>query len=331
MEDIKNLLSDKKNIVITTHVNPDGDAMGSSLGLHNFLLKMGHSVNTIVPNDYPDFLSWMKNNNSVINYSEDNKRASDIINDSEVIFCLDFNNLKRINSLGEFVKNSNSIKILIDHHLEPSNTFDYKVHDADASATAELVYDLIEFINPDFIDKDIAECLYTGILTDTGSFKFASTSSKVHRIVADLIDRGAQIEKINNKIYNTNSLDKLKLVGYALSKKLEITSNGNAAYIILSRKDLADYNYKKGDTEGLVNYALSISKVNMATLIIETKERIKFSFRSVGGFSVNKFARDYFNGGGHKNAAGGSLEVKLSLALDKFLDKIDEYQKELNY
>ena len=194
-----------------------------------------------------------------------------------------------------------------------------------------MVYELIQFINPDFIDRHIAECIYTGILTDTGSFKFPSTSSRVHRVVANLIDKGAEINKIHNMIYDNNSLDKLKLMGFSLSQKLEIISNGNVAYIVLSRKDLTDYNYKKGDTEGLVNYALSISRVNMATLIIETKEKIKFSFRSVGEFSVNQFARDYFNGGGHKNAAGGSLEDKLSVALDKFLDSVYKCSNELNY
>ena len=331
MKQIKSLLSSKHDIVITTHVNPDGDAIGSSLALYNFLLKMNHSVNVIVPNGYPNFLSWMKYNDQVINYSKNKEKANQLIDESTIIFCLDFNNLNRIHGLGLVIENANSSKILIDHHLDPSDFYDYKIHDTNASATAELVYNLIQFINPEFIDSHIAECIYTGILTDTGSFKFPSTSSRVHRVVANLIDKGAEINKIHNMIYDNNSLDKLKLIGFSLSQKLEIISNGNAAYIVLSRKDLADYNYKKGDTEGLVNYALSISKVNMATLIIETKEKIKFSFRSVGEFSVNQFARDYFNGGGHKNAAGGSLEDKLSVALDKFLDSVSKSSNELNY
>ena len=206
-----------------------------------------------------------------------------------------------------------------------------KIHDVKASATAELIYDLLFELDSSLIDKDISDCIYTGILTDTGSFKFSSTSSKVHRIVADLIERGVDISSISNKIYDTNSLDKLKLIGYSLSQKLELTCNGNVAYIVLSRQDLLNHNFKKGDTEGLVNFALSISNVNMATLIIETKERIKFSFRSIGTFSVNKFARNHFNGGGHKNASGGSLENKLSVALDKFLESISKYSKDLNY
>ncbi len=330
MRELKNLLSSKQNVVITTHVNPDGDAIGSSVALFNFLIKMGHNVSVIVPNDYPDFLKWMKNDELIINYSNSKNESQEKIKNASLIFCLDFNNLNRINDLGDYISESNAKKVLIDHHLDPSDFYDYKIHDVKASATAELVYNFLIELDSNAVDKDISEALYTGILTDTGSFKF-SMSPKVHKIVSDLMSRGVDIGFINNKIYDSNSLDKLKLIGYALSEKLEVISNGNAAYIVLSRKDLKDHNFKKGDTEGLVNYALSISNVNMAVLIIETKERIKFSFRSIGQFSVNEFAKKYFNGGGHKNAAGGSLEDKLSVALEKFLKDISKHSKDLNY
>ena len=330
MQDLKNLLSAKQNVVITTHVNPDGDAIGSSVALLNFLIKMGHDVSVIVPNDYPDFLKWMKNDELIINYSNSKNESQEKIKNASLIFCLDFNNLNRINELGDYISDSKAKKVLIDHHLDPSDFYDFKIHDVKASATAELVYNFLIELDSNAVDKDISEALYTGILTDTGSFKF-SMSPKVHKIVSDLMIRGVDIGFINNKIYDSNSLDKLKLIGYALSEKLEVISNGNAAYIVLSRKDLKDHNFKKGDTEGLVNYALSISNVNMAVLIIETKERIKFSFRSIGQFSVNEFAKKYFNGGGHKNAAGGSLEDKLSVALEKFLKDISKYSKDLNY
>ena len=330
MRELKNLLSSKQNVVITTHVNPDGDAIGSSVALFNFLIKMGHNVSVIVPNDYPDFLKWMKSDELIINYSNSKNESQEKIKNASLIFCLDFNNLNRINDLGDYISESNAKKVLIDHHLDPSDFYDYKIHDVKASATAELVYNFLIELDSNAVDKDISEALYTGILTDTGSFKF-SMSPKVHKIVSDLMSRGVDIGFINNKIYDSNSLDKLKLIGYALSEKLEVISNGNAAYIVLSRKDLKDHNFKKGDTEGLVNYALSISNVNMAVLIIETKERIKFSFRSIGQFSVNEFAKKYFNGGGHKNAAGGSLEDKLSVALEKFLKDISKYSKDLNY
>ena len=330
MQELKNLLSAKQNVVITTHVNPDGDAIGSSVALLNFLIKMGHDVSVIIPNDYPDFLKWMKNDELIINYSNSKNESQDKIKNASLIFCLDFNNLNRINELGDYISDSKAKKVLIDHHLDPSDFYDFKIHDVKASATAELVYNFLIELDSNAVDKDISEALYTGILTDTGSFKF-SMSPKVHKIVSDLMIRGVDIGFINNKIYDSNSLDKLKLIGYALSEKLEVISNGNAAYIVLSRKDLKDHNFKKGDTEGLVNYALSISNVNMAVLIIETKERIKFSFRSIGQFSVNEFAKKYFNGGGHKNAAGGSLEDKLSVALEKFLKDISKYSKDLNY
>ena len=330
MQELKNLLSAKQNVVITTHVNPDGDAIGSSVSLLNFLIKMGHDVSVIVPNDYPDFLKWMKNDELIINYSNSKNESQEKIKNASLIFCLDFNNLNRINEIGDYISDSKAKKVLIDHHLDPSDFYDFKIHDIKASATAELVYNFLIELDSNAVDKDISEALYTGILTDTGSFKF-SMSPKVHKIVSDLMIRGVDIGFINNKIYDSNSLDKLKLIGYALSEKLEVISNGNAAYIVLSRKDLKDHNFKKGDTEGLVNYALSISNVNMAVLIIETKERIKFSFRSIGQFSVNEFAKKYFNGGGHKNAAGGSLEDKLSVALEKFLKDISKYSKDLNY
>ena len=330
MQELKNLLSAKQNVVITTHVNPDGDAIGSSVALLNFLIKMGHDVSVIVPNDYPDFLKWMKNDELIINYSNSKNESQEKIKNASLIFCLDFNNLNRINELGDYISDSKAKKVLIDHHLDPIDFYDFKIHDVKASATAELVYNFLIELDSNAVDKDISEALYTGILTDTGSFKF-SMSPKVHKIVSDLMIRGVDIGFINNKIYDSNSLDKLKLIGYALSEKLEVISNGNAAYIVLSRKDLKDHNFKKGDTEGLVNYALSISNVNMAVLIIETKERIKFSFRSIGQFSVNEFAKKYFNGGGHKNAAGGSLEDKLSVALEKFLKDISKCSKDLNY
>ena len=331
MEKLFDLLSVKQNIVITTHVNPDGDAIGSSLALYNFLLKYTHKVSVIIPNEYPDFLSWMKGKDKMVVYSKSKNKANSLIKNSSIIFCLDFNNLARINDLGEIINKSKSKKVLIDHHLDPVNFYDFAIHNDKASATAELVYEFIENMDIKFLDKDIAECLYAGILTDTGSFKFPSTSSKVHRIVADLIDIGANTSKVHELIYDTNSIDRLQLVGYSLSKKLKLTGNKKAAYIVLKRDDLLNFNFKKGDTEGLVNYVLSIKGVNMATLIIETKERVKFSFRSIGNFSVNELARKNFNGGGHKNAAGGSLEDKLSVALKKFLNVISKNKNLLNY
>ena len=222
MKDIKELLSVKSNILITTHVNPDGDAIGSSLALYNFLIKLGHEVSVVVPNDYPDYLKWMKSDDKILNFSDCSDEVETLIKDIQIIFCLDFNNLSRINELGKLIEESSAKKILIDHHLNPDDFYDLKYHNVDASATAELVYDLISFIDEDLIDKDISDCIYTGILTDTGSFRFSSTTSKVHRIIAKLLDQGVRPEQIGKIIYESNSFDKLKLLGYSLSEKLKI-------------------------------------------------------------------------------------------------------------
>ena len=234
MKELKDLLGTPHKIVITTHVNPDGDAIGSSLALNNFLIKMGHDVNVIVPNDFPDFLKWIHNTDKVINYSNSTYESENIIKNSSVIFCFDFNNLSRINEMGEYISGSDAKKVLIDHHLEPVNFYDFKIHDTNASATAELVYEFLNYLDAELIDKNISEALYTGILTDTGSFKF-STTSKVHRIVGDLLEKGIDINKINKAIYDSNSYDKIKLMGYALSEKLKLAVGNNVTYCLSSR------------------------------------------------------------------------------------------------
>jgi len=291
-----------------------------------------HKVYVIVPNDYPNFLAWMKGNDNVIVYNKEKKKAKELILNSDLIFCLDFNNLERIFDLGNIIDSSSSIKILIDHHPNPSKFYDYSLHSSKAAATCELIYDFINMMgNIKDLDKSISECLYAGIMTDTGSFKFSSTSSKVHRIVANLIDKGIDINKIHRLIYDNNSINKLKLLGFSISNRLNFLEEYNTAYFVLNRNDLKRFKYKKGDTEGLVNYALSIKNVNFASIIIEEKELVKFSFRSIGKFSVNDFAKNHFNGGGHKNAAGGRLDENLNVALSKFLKLIEENKNKLIY
>ncbi len=302
------------------------------MGLYNFLIKQKHKVNVIVPNDYPDFLTWMEGNNNVIVYNKEKNKAKKLILNSDLIFCLDFNSLERIFDLGDIINLSSSKKILIDHHPNPTKFYDYSLHSSKAAATCELIYDFINSMGlMKDLDRSISECLYAGIMTDTGSFKFSSTSSKVHRIVADLIDRGVDINKIHRLIYDNNTINKLKLLGFSISKRLNFLEEYNTAYFVLNRNDLKRFRYKKGDTEGLVNYALSIKNVNLASIIIEEKELIKFSFRSIGKFSVNDFAKKHFNGGGHKNAAGGRLDENLDVALSKFLKLIRENKKKLTY
>lgn len=319
--------------VITTHQNPDADALGSSLGLYNFLRKKGHHVTVITPTAYPDFLFWMKGNDSVLVYTEmETEDVQMLINGASVIFCLDFSNLSRINELGEMVREAKAKKVLVDHHLNPEDFADYMLWSTDAAATAELIYDLIQKMDAtDLIDTEIAESLYAGIMTDTGSFRHPSTSAKVHRIVADLIDCGANVNRVSKLIYDNNTLNRIKFVGFAISKRLFVHEDLNMAYLKISKEDIAKYNLKSGDTEGLVNYALSIKGINIAAILMEKDGLIKMSFRSIGDFSVNDFASEYFNGGGHKNAAGGASEDTLDYTEEKFLNAIAQSKKQLNY
>lgn len=328
---VKLLLSKPRNIVIVTHWSPDGDAIGSSLGLYNFLIKNKHKVTVITPNDYPAFLSWMKGNNKVIDFQKNEASGKKIVSKAEIVFCLDFNALKRIDKLGEEIEKSDAIKFLIDHHPQPSDFADYMLHTVNACSTCELIYDFILLMGKKkLIDKDIANCLYTGIMTDTGSFRFPSTTSKTHRILADLIDAGAENAEVHNRIYDDNTESRLKLLGYCLSEKMTVLPEFRTAFFYLTQKELDKFNYKKGDTEGIVNYALSMQGIRFSAFFVERDGVIKTSFRSKGSFDVNKFARQHFNGGGHVNAAGGMSELPMDKTLEKFRLVLTGYNKQLN-
>jgi phosphoesterase RecJ-like protein len=332
LESFKTLLESPKKVVITTHHKPDADALGSSLGLLNYLQKKGHDVVVVSPSDYPGFLTWMKGEEFVINYEDDNQEKSNaLVEEADIIFCLDFNNLYRINSLGDKVCEATAVKVLIDHHLEPEDFADYEFWSTTAAATAELVYELIVALNDrELIDKEMAECLYAGIMTDTGQFKHPNTTKNVHLVTADLIQLGADIAKVGRLIYDNNSLDRLKFTGYALSRKLKVLKRYRTAYFSISAEDLKKYNSKTGDTEGLVNYALSLKDVVFSALIIERPETIRISLRSKGEFSVNDFAKDHFEGGGHPNAAGGKSDLGLEETVKKFEKIVKLYAKQLN-
>jgi phosphoesterase RecJ-like protein len=328
----KTLLRKPARVVITTHQKPDADALGSSLALSAYLEKLDHKVSVISPTDYPDFLSWMKGDDRVINFEDGNEDLSKkLIDEAEIIFCLDFSSLNRINGLGDMVASSGAKKVVIDHHLEPEDFADYIEWDTDASATAELLYDLIVALGDEhLIDKEIAECLYAGIMTDTGSFRHPNTTQNVLKIAAELVGHGADVAMVAKLIYDTNSIERLRFLGYALSEKLKTLKEFNAAYISISKEDLKKYKSRTGDTEGLVNYALSVKGVKFAALIIDRDDEIKLSFRSVGEFSVNDFARKHFDGGGHMNAAGGISSLSLNETIEKFEKLIEEYKYELN-
>jgi len=327
---LKTFLAVKRRIAIVTHWSPDGDAMGSSLGLSNYLLKSGHEATVIVPNDYPEFLWWMKGNSEVIVAEKGMKRAHEAFRNAELIFCLDFNDLSRINSVGEFIAALDTPKVMIDHHLKPSGFAQYALHKVSASSTCELIYEFIHAMKGlDLIDRDIANCLYTGIMTDTGSFRFPATTAFTHKVVSDLIHRGAEHSLVYNRVYDDNTENRLRLLGFILSEKLQVIPEHHTAFFTLNNEEHDRFNYKKGDTEGVVNYALTIRGIVFAAFFSERDGKVKCSFRSKGEFDVNIFARANFSGGGHKNAAGGISDQKLEDVVKKFKSLLPSYLEQL--
>jgi phosphoesterase RecJ-like protein len=322
------LLAQPQKIVITTHHKPDGDAMGSSLGLYNYLIQLGHHVKVITPTDYPDYLSWMPGNETVIIYTDNLAEAATLIAEAKIIFCLDFNALGRINDMGALVGKSEAFKILIDHHLEPEDFDDYRYWDIKACATAQLIYKFIaeELGHKELINKEVATCLYTGIMTDSASFSLPNTTSEVHRITADLMDAGAVNWQINDLVYNNSSENRLRFLGICLSQRLEVLYEYNTAIIAVSKQDLEKYEITTGETEGIVNYALSIAGIRLAAFIVERANEVKLSVRSRGEIPANDICKKYFNGGGHRNASGGISTDSLEQVVNKFKSILPEYK-----
>jgi phosphoesterase RecJ-like protein len=325
---LSQLLNQPRKIVITTHHKPDGDAMGSSLGLYNYLIQQGHHVQVIAPTDYPEFLAWMPGNEEVIIYTEQIERSAELIDKAELVFCLDFNNLTRINEMGELVRQSSAVKVMIDHHLEPEDFDDYRYWNINACAAAQLVYGFIveELQRPDLINVDVATCLYTGIMTDSASFRLPNTTAAVHRIVANLIDAGAVNWRIHELIYSNSSENRLRFLGHCLSNKMEILREYNTAIISVTRDELKKYDTNTGDTEGIVNYALSIAGIRLAAFVIERTDLVKLSLRSKGEFPANEICKKYFKGGGHRNAAGGQSDLSLEQTIEKLKQILPEYK-----
>lgn len=332
IESIKQLLGSPKHIVIVPHKNPDGDAMGSTLGLYHYLKKSNHHVTVITPNDYPDFLKWIPGESNVLKHDSQTKEADKLIQEADIIFTLDFNALHRTGNMESVLNKSKAIKIMIDHHQSPDEYATYVFSDVNMSSTCEMVYLFIEMLgDASMIDTDIATSLYVGIMTDTGSFRFSCTTSQTHRIAALLIEKGANNSQIHNHVYDTNTYEKLQLLGCALSN-LKIIPESRTAYITLTQQELNKYNYKKGDTEGLVNHGLSLQNIVLAAIFIEDKQEgiIKISLRSKGNFSVNEFSRAHFEGGGHTNAAGGKSYSSLTDTVERFISILPAYNKALN-
>jgi phosphoesterase RecJ-like protein len=325
-------LRDPKNVVITTHQKPDGDAMGSSLGLFHFLKQLGHSVTVISPTNWADFLDWMPSTKLVLDYERQTEEANELIDKADWIFCLDFNTLSRTKRMEEKLANAAGTRILIDHHQEPQiEKFAYGVSSTNKSSTCEMVYDLImDSGNEAFINESVAECLYSGVMTDTGSFRFPSTSASVHRMVATLKDKGLQHSRVHEALFDNYLENRFRFIGHILLNRMEIFYEYNTALIAVNQQDLIKYDIITGDTEGLVNYPLSIKGIKLAAIVIDRGEERKCSFRSKGSFDVNTFARKYFNGGGHFNAAGGQSKEPLDTVVAKFKEAMTENKDQLS-
>ena len=322
---IKQLLKPENKIVIITHYNPDGDAIGSSLGLKHFLKQKGLQADVIVPNDFPKFLKWMPEAKKIIIADYKRKQAGEAIYNADVIFILDFNASNRSGNLvGPWLEKARATKILIDHHQQPED-FDFVYSDTTIPATSQMVYHFIEALDEEkLVNQDIADCLYTGIMTDTGGFRFRSTSATTHRIIANLIEKGADPAMITSNTWDTNTVSRLHLLSLILSR-IEVVKDGKVAILWLKRDELKEFGFQKGDTEGFVNYGLSIMGTQVSAFFMEDlyEDFIKISFRSKEDVDVNQFSRKYFNGGGHINAAGGKYFKSIEDTIEDFKEKIE--------
>ena len=320
-------LNDKEQCVaIVMHANPDGDAVGSALGFYDYLLKTGHlNVHVIAPNDYASFLKWMPRNQDVMVAEKDKALAEELLREASLLFCLDFNGLSRTDLLEKSLSESEACKIMIDHHPQPEEGFDLVFSDIQASSTAELVYEFIASLGDEaLIGLEAAQCFYAGIVTDTGSFSYGCNNPRTYEIVARLIEKGVDGAHLHRLIYNTYSIDRMRLLGFCLSEKLQVINGHNTAYISLSARELKRFNYQEGDTEGVVNYALAIEGIKIAALFTEKEDHVKASFRSVGDVNVNELAREHFHGGGHKNASGGKKYSELEDTVSFFVSLIQD-------
>ena len=317
---IQNLLATPKKIAIIPHRSPDGDAMGSTLALYHFLLKLNQNPVVISPNEFPNFLAWLPGSETVLIYENDKENCTKILNEAELVFTLDFNALHRTGEMEQVLNKLSAPIIMIDHHQKPDIYATVTYSDTSIGSTCEMIYNLISYLDKkDLLDKTIATCIYTGITTDTGSFRFPSTTRTTHRIAADLIDLGINNSAIHNSLFDDNSANRLQLLGRAL-QNIKVFPEYKTSYITLSQKELDEFHYQKGDTEGIVNYGLSIKGIHFSAIFIEHCDEniIKISLRSQGNFDVNQFARQHFNGGGHINAAGGKSYESMKATTNKF-------------
>ena len=333
IQEFKVLLGERKNIVLTTHTNPDGDAIGSSLAMMHYLRLKGHNVTAIVPNKFPSFLAWLPGSDKLVIYEKEAKKAQKALDTADLLFSLDYNALARVGSANDVVRRCEAPRMLIDHHIDPElESFAYSFSTTDTSSTCELIFDFITLMDDRaLINKEIAENIYTGIITDTGSFSFAANNDKTYLATAELISKGIDAEKIHRLIYDTFSENRLRLLGHAINQRLIIWDDLHTALIYLTKDDLKKFNYQVGDAEGLVNYPLMMEKVNVSVLLSERDNQIRMSFRSKGSFSVNEVARLHFKGGGHRNAAGGKAFVSMEATIGNIKEVLAGYKEELDF
>jgi bifunctional oligoribonuclease and PAP phosphatase NrnA len=327
---LQNIINETQHPLILIHYNPDGDAIGSALAFYYYLIKKGKNPVLVSPNDYPEFLHWLPGNNKVLVYKRQSGTVLNAIAKADVIFALDFNDADRVNDLEKYFLNAKAKKVLIDHHPEPGNFADLIISDVIYSSTAELVYHVIESLGDEnLVDKTIGECLYTGIMTDTGSFNYNSSQPYTYFVVSKLIDLDINKDQIYWNIYDNYSVERMRLLGYCLYKKMEVFPEYHTAFISITKQELKDFNFAPGDSEGFVNYPLSIKGIRFSAIFVENDKQIKISFRSKGDFATNKFAEQHFNGGGHKNASGGNSKESLEKVLQRFRELLPQYKKEL--
>ena len=329
---LKGALENKPRIVITSHTRPDGDAVGSALALHHYFIKKGFSSQVILPDKFPAFLDWLEGSSDILIYNKQKKASAAVLEKARIVFSVDYNDLERTNSMKEILKASGAYKVMIDHHPDPDEaafhlTFSYPGY----SSTSEIIYYLIQqFGDEVYICKHIAEALFAGILTDTGSFRHSSTRKETFEAVAHLIEKGVDVALINHRVYDTYSEKRLSLLGFCLSERLVVLPEYSAAFIYLTEKDLERFDYRQGDTEGLVNYGLSVEGINLAVLFTEKNGEIRLSLRSKVAFSVNDFARKHFSGGGHDRAAGATSTKSMEDTITYFRSLLPQYKEQLN-
>lgn len=320
IEDIFPLLHEAKRIVIVPHQKPDADAMGASLALSHFLKQFGHSITVISPTNWASWLNWMPGCNQVIDYDINREKVERILDEAEWVFCLDFNAIHRTRNLATKLEQVKCPRILIDHHQQPDEkSFEWGISNTAKSSTCEMIYDLIcSSGHGDKITKEIMDCIYAGVVADTGSFRFSSTTAAVHQLVADLKQRGLEHMHVHNELFDNFLENRMRFIGHVLTNRMEVFYEYNTVLLVIPKSDLLRYQMKTGDTEGLVNYPQSIKGIKLVAIVIDRDEERKWSFRSKGDFDCNTFARKYFEGGGHYNASGGRSSLSLDETVKDF-------------